>query len=103
LRSLNVSLTEVTDAASGANSNAPGGFLVGGGQELLVRGMGQVNSIADLQQSVVKVQNGIPILLEDVAEVKTGAALKRGDASLNGQLVVVMMINKQPTVDTPTF
>jgi nickel/cobalt tolerance cation efflux system protein len=102
LRSLNVSLSEVTDAARGANSNAPGGFLVGGGQELLVRGMGQVNSIADLQQSVVKVQNGTPILLADVAQVKTGAALKRGDASLNGQPAVVMMINKQPTVDTPT-
>ena len=102
LRSLNVSLTEVTDAARGANSNAPGGFLIGGGQELLVRGMGQVQSIEDLQQSVVKVQNGKPILLEDVAEVKTGSALKRGDASFNGQPAVVMMINKQPDVDTPT-
>ncbi|ERT06633.1 heavy metal efflux pump, CzcA family protein [Lyngbya aestuarii BL J] len=102
LRSLDVSLTEVTDAARGANSNAPGGFLIGGGQELLVRGIGQVNSIEDLQQSVVKVQNGNPILLEDVAEVKTGAALKRGDASFNGQPAVVLMINKQPDVDTPT-
>jgi nickel/cobalt tolerance cation efflux system protein len=102
LRSLNVSLTEVTNAAKGANSNAPGGFLIGGGQELLVRGIGQVKSIADLQQSVVKVQDGKPILLKDVAEVKTGAALKRGDASFNGQPAVVMMINKQPDVDTPT-
>jgi cation efflux system protein involved in nickel and cobalt tolerance len=102
LRSLNVSLTEVTDAARGASSNAPGGFLIGGGQELLVRGMGQVKSIQDLQQSVVKVQNGKPILLEDVAEVTTGSALKRGDASFNGQPAVVMMINKQPQVDTPT-
>ncbi|AFZ38382.1 heavy metal efflux pump, CzcA family (plasmid) [Stanieria cyanosphaera PCC 7437] len=102
LRSLNVSLTEVTDAAKGANSNAPGGFLIGGGQELLVRGMGQVQSIEDLQQSVVKVQNSKPILLKDVAEVKTGSALKRGDASFNGQPAVVMMINKQPDVDTPT-
>jgi CzcA family heavy metal efflux pump len=102
LRSLNVSLTEVTNAAKSANSNAPGGFLIGGGQELLVRGIGQVKSIADLQQSVVKVQDGKPILLKDVAEVKTGAALKRGDASFNGQPAVVMMINKQPDVDTPT-
>jgi nickel/cobalt tolerance cation efflux system protein len=102
LRSLNVSLTEVTDAARGANSNAPGGFLIGGGQELLVRGMGQVQSIEDLQASVVKVQDGTPILLEDVAEVKNGAALKRGDGSFNGQPAVVMMVNKQPDVDTPT-
>lgn len=102
LRSRNVSLTEVTDAARGANSNAPGGFLIGGGQELLVRGIGQVKSISDLQESVVKVQDGKPILLKDVAEVKTGAALKRGDGSLNGQPAVVMMVNKQPDVDTPT-
>ncbi|MEA5523268.1 efflux RND transporter permease subunit [Limnoraphis robusta] len=102
LRSLEISLTDVTNAARGANSNAPGGFLIGGGQELLVRGIGQVNSIEDLQQSVVKVQNGIPILLEDVAEVKTGAALKRGDASFNGQPAVVLMVNKQPDVDTPS-
>lgn len=102
LRSLNVSLTEVTDAAKGANSNAPGGFLIGGGQELLVRGIGQVKAIEDLQQSVVKLQDGKPILLKDVADVQTGAALKRGDASFNGQPAVVVMINKQPHVDTPT-
>lgn len=102
LRTLKVSLTEVTNAAKDANSNAPGGFLIGGGQELLVRGIGQVKSVEDLQQSVVKVQNGKPILLKDVAEVKTGAAHKRGDASFNGQPAVVMMINKQQQVDTPT-
>ncbi|XHX75899.1 MAG: efflux RND transporter permease subunit [Stenomitos frigidus ULC029] len=102
LRSRNVSLTEVTNAARGANSNAPGGFLIGGGQELLVRGMGQVKSIEDLQASVVKVQDGRPILLKDVAEVTTGAALKRGDGSFNGQPAIVMMVNKQPDVDTPT-
>ncbi len=102
LRNLNVSLTEVADAAQRANSNAPGGFLIGGGQELLVRGMGQMQSIEDLQQAVVKVQGGEPILLQDVAEVRTGAALKRGDASFNGQPAVVLMVNKQPDVDTPT-
>lgn len=102
LRSRNISLNEVTAAASGANSSAPGGFMIGGGQEMLVRGIGQVQSIEDLQRSVVKVENGTPILLQDVAEVKTGSALKRGDASFNGQPAVVLMINKQPDVDTPT-
>ncbi|MBW4466089.1 MAG: efflux RND transporter permease subunit [Pegethrix bostrychoides GSE-TBD4-15B] len=102
LRSKAVSLTEVADAARGANSNAPGGFLIGGGQELLVRGIGQVTSIDDLQQSVVKVQDGNPVLLQDVATVQTGAALKRGDASFNGRPAVVMMISKQPQVDTPS-
>ncbi len=102
LRELNLSLNDVTAAAAGANANAPGGFLMGGGQELLVRGMGQMQSIEDLQRSVVTVQDEGPILLRDVATVQTGAAPKRGDASLNGQPAVVLMINKQPAVDTPT-
>ncbi|ACB49356.1 cation efflux system membrane protein [Crocosphaera subtropica ATCC 51142] len=102
LRSLNVSLTDVTEAAKGSNSNAPGGFLIGGGQELLIRGIGKVQTIEDLQTSVVKVKDGEPILLKDVATVQTGSALKRGDGSFNGQPAVVMMINKQPDVDTPT-
>ncbi|MEB3289333.1 MAG: efflux RND transporter permease subunit [Leptolyngbya sp.] len=102
LRQRNVALNEVTAAARGANANAPGGFLVGGGQELLIRGLGQIQTIEDLQRSVVKVENGAPILLQEVAEVQTGAALKRGDASFNGQPAVVLMITKQPDVDTPT-
>ncbi len=102
LRDRNFSLSEVTAAVQGANSNAPGGFLIGGGQELLVRGLGQVQSLEDLRQSVIKVQGDQPILLSDVAEIKTGAALKRGDASFNGQPAVVLMINKQPDIDTPT-
>jgi nickel/cobalt tolerance cation efflux system protein len=102
LRDRNLSVNDVTIAAAGANSNAPGGFLIGGGQELLVRGLGQMQSIEDLQRSVVTVRDGEPVLLRDVATVQTGAALKRGDASLNGRPAVVLMINKQPEVDTPT-
>jgi cation efflux system protein involved in nickel and cobalt tolerance len=102
LKSLKVSLNEVTEATRGANSNAPGGFLIGGGQELLIRGIGQIKSVDDLKKSVVKVQGDQRILLEDVAQIKTGSALKRGDASFNGQPAVVLMINKQPDVDTPT-
>jgi nickel/cobalt tolerance cation efflux system protein len=102
LKSLKVSLNEVRKAAEGANSNAPGGFLIGGGQELLVRGIGQIKSVEDLKKSVVKLQGDQPILLEDIAEIKTGSALKRGDGSFNGQPAVVLMINKQPDVDTPT-
>ena len=102
LTALNVSLSQVTAAAQGASANAPGGFMIGGGQELLVRGMGQVSSLEELRASVVTVRDGQPVLLSDVATVETGAALKRGDASFNGQPAVVLLVTKQPQVDTPT-
>lgn len=102
LKAFNVSLAEVTEATQGANTNAAGGFLINPDQELIVRGVGRISSIEDLQKSVVTARNGTPVLLSDVAEVKIGAALQRGDGSLNGQRAVVVTINKQPQADTPT-
>jgi CzcA family heavy metal efflux pump len=102
LRAFNISLEEVTAAARGANVNAAGGFLINPDQELIIRGLGRVESIEQLAQSVVASRNGTPVLLQDVAEVKLGAALKRGDGSLNGKPAIIVLVNKQPQYDTPT-
>jgi CzcA family heavy metal efflux pump len=101
LKAFNVSLQDVTEAAEKANVNAPGGFLINPDQELLVRGVGRIQSIDDLKQSAVTARNGTPVLLEQVAEVKIGAELKRGDGYLNGQKAIIVVVNKQPTADTP--
>lgn len=102
LKAFNVSLAEVTEAATAANTNAAGGFLISPDQELLIRGIGRIQSIEDLEKSAVTARNGTPVLLRDVAEVRTGAALKRGDASLDGKKAIAVMVNKQPNADTPT-
>jgi len=101
LQAFDVTLAEVTEAAA-ANTNAAGGFLVTPDQELLIRGIGRITALEDLQRSVVTARNGTPVLLSDVADVQIGAALQRGDGSLNGQRAVVVTINKQPQADTPT-
>jgi CzcA family heavy metal efflux pump len=102
LKAFNVSYSEVTEAAQAANTNAAGGFLISPDQELLIRGVGRISSIEELKQSVVTARKGTPVLLSDVADVQIGAALMRGDGSVNGQRAIVVMINKQPQVDTPT-
>ncbi|WP_439566546.1 efflux RND transporter permease subunit, partial [Gloeocapsopsis crepidinum] len=102
LQAFNVTLAEVTEAAAAANTNAAGGFLVTPDQELLIRGIGRITALEDLQRSVVTARNGTPVLLSDIADVQIGAALQRGDGSLNGQRAVVVTINKQPQADTPT-
>jgi len=71
-------------------------------QEEIIRGVGRIESIEQLGQSVVAAREGKPILLQDVASVQIGAALQRGDGSANGQRAVVVVINKQPMADTPT-
>ena len=102
LRAFDISWQQVTDAAQSANINAPGGYLTNSDTELLVRGVGRITSIEDLKQSVITARDGIPIKLEDVADVQIGAATKRGDASLNGQKAIILIVNKQPLADTPT-
>ncbi|MBW4433855.1 MAG: efflux RND transporter permease subunit [Pelatocladus maniniholoensis HA4357-MV3] len=102
LKAFNVTLEEVTAAARGANVNAAGGFLINPDQEIVIRGVGRIDSIEQLGNSVITARNGTPILLKDIADVRIGAALKRGDGSLNGQRAIAVMVNKQPQYDTPT-
>ncbi|MEA5449253.1 efflux RND transporter permease subunit [Leptolyngbya sp. CCNP1308] len=102
LSAFGVALSEVSEAAAAANQNGAGGYLIDADQELLIRGIGRVEAIEDLQRSVVAARQGTPVLLQDVATVTIGPALKRGDGSLNGQPALVMLINKQPLADTLT-
>lgn len=102
LTAFNVSLQDVTQAAKQANVNVSGGFLITPDQEEIIRGVGRIESIEQLAQSVVTARNGKTVLLRDVASVQVGAALQRGDGSVNGKRAVVVMINKQPLADTPT-
>ena len=102
LKAFNVSLQEVAEATQKANVNAPGGFLINPDQEMLVRGVGRIASIDELRQSAITARNGTPVLLGQVADVKIGAELKRGDATFNGKKAIVLVVNKQPQADTPT-
>jgi CzcA family heavy metal efflux pump len=101
LKAFNVTLNDVTKAAAAANANAPGGFLINSDQETLVRGVGRIETIEQLKKSVIKAKNGTPVLLEQVADVRIGAALKRGDGSFGGKPAVIVTVNKQPNADTP--
>ncbi|OYQ63217.1 CusA/CzcA family heavy metal efflux RND transporter [Pseudanabaena sp. SR411] len=102
LQAFNVSLQDVSDAVAAANVNAAGGYLITPDREKLIRGIGRIEDIEALKQSVIKARNSVPVRISDVADVKIGAAVKRGDASVNTQKAVVAIINKQPQADTPT-
>ncbi|WP_293126268.1 efflux RND transporter permease subunit [Microcoleus sp. bin38.metabat.b11b12b14.051] len=102
LKALKISLQDVVVAATEANAKTSGGLLISPDQELVVRGEGQIQKIEDLQKAVVAIRDGKPIQLQNVAEVKIGPALQRGDASWNGKRTIVVMVNKQPLVDSPT-
>ncbi len=96
-----VTLEEVERAVKQSNSNATGGYLdVGGEEELLVRAIGRVRNVQELENTVVKAGKGNPILLHQVARIREAAQVKRGDAAVNGKPAVTIVIAKQPGSDT---
>lgn len=96
----NVSLSELLKASEEANGNSSGGFMNEYNNEYIVKGIGRTNEIEALGKSVIKMQNGNPIKIEDVAEIKIGASLKIGDGSLKGEPAVIMTVMKQPATNT---
>jgi len=95
-----VSLDEVMHAAEGANLNAAGGFITQGSMEWTVRGVGRVQGIADLSETVVAIRGGTPVMLGDIADVREAPAVRRGIAHrLKGE-VVSCRVTKQFGADT---
>ena len=95
-----VSLRQIEDALRASNVNVTGGYMDRNSQELLVRGIGQLRSMEDIEKVVVKRTDGRSILIRNVARVTEGAQVKRGDSSVNGRAAVVLTIQKQPEADT---
>ncbi|MBX9569485.1 MAG: CusA/CzcA family heavy metal efflux RND transporter [Candidatus Obscuribacterales bacterium] len=85
LRGYGLTLKEVIDALPANNLNAGGNFIEQGGQEIIIRGLGRINSADDIEAIVLKSVNGTPVTFAQVAEVKIGPAFRRGAASMNGE------------------
>ncbi len=95
-----VTLTQIEQALRGFAGNAGGGFIDLNSREFLIRHIGRTSRVEDLQGVAVAWKNGRAILLEQVANVRFAAAMKRGDAGYNGAPAVIVSVQKQPAADT---
>jgi CzcA family heavy metal efflux pump len=95
-----ISLEELKHVLAEISENTTGGFIDLDGKEFLIRPLGRVESIEDIENSSVGLHLGRPVLVKDVAEVKIGPKMKRGEASVNAKHAVVMTIQKQPGAST---
>lgn len=100
LQRKSVSLTDLQHALSEISENTTGGFINVDQKEFLIRPMGRVQSIEEIENSLVAMHFGVPVLVKDVAEVKVGPKMKRGEGSVNGKHSVIMTIQKQPNAST---
>ncbi|MBI3684764.1 MAG: efflux RND transporter permease subunit [Acidobacteria bacterium] len=100
LREYSVSLGEVENALRQGSQNSSAGFRVAGGQEYLIQGVGRASTPESIGQIAVTSRQGRPIFVRDVAQVRIGPALKRGEGSHNAEPAVVLGIQKQPGANT---
>ncbi|HAK80760.1 MAG TPA: CusA/CzcA family heavy metal efflux RND transporter, partial [Runella sp.] len=100
LKQFDIALDDVEKALSQTTRNTTGNFYYEYGTEVLIRNVGRAESLEDLANTAVVSRNGQPVLLKQVAEVKFGAAFKRGDGSINGKPAVILAIEKQPGTNT---
>ncbi len=88
MRDRRVTLMDVMNAVKQGNLNVGGKVIEENRMEFVVRGIGLVNSISDLENTVVSAPNGTPILLKDVATVQLGGDFRRGALDVDGHEVV---------------
>jgi cobalt-zinc-cadmium resistance protein CzcA len=79
-----VSLEDVADALRSNNDNRGAGYIETNGQQLLVRSQGQLGTIEEIRHVIIKQIDGVPVKIDDVAEVAIGKELRTGAATRNG-------------------
>jgi len=86
LRAYDIPVTRVSEAIAAHNVDIGARVLEMGGREYMIRGLGYLESVAEIKQVTVgATANGTPIRIADVATVSLGPAPRRGTADLNGK------------------
>ena len=85
LKAFDIPLSQITGAIRTSNMDVGGSTIEMSEREYMVRGQGYLKSISDLENIVLKSENGTPVLLKDVAHVELGPDERRGLTELNGQ------------------
>ncbi len=89
LKSMNTTITDIFEALEKNNENTGGAYIDKQPYVYFIRALGMVKTIADIEKIVVKTNNGVPILIRDVADVHEGSALRYGAVTKDGKGEVV--------------
>jgi cobalt-zinc-cadmium resistance protein CzcA len=90
-----LTLEQVLDAVAANNVNAGGGYITQGAEQLIVRGVGQVQDLEQIRGIVVTSREGTPVRVGDLAEIQIGHTIRQGAVTANGEgetvIGIVMM------------
>lgn len=100
MRAHNITLPEVFSAVRGSNLDVGAGTIEINRTEYTIRGLGFIRSVQDIQDSVIKVNESVPLYIKDVAVVSLGPEMRRGALDKEGSEavggVVVVRFGENP-------
>jgi len=100
LKNYDITINEVKEALENSNRNFSGGIILKGSQEVLIKGVGRIETIEHIKNTVITSRNNVPVYIKDVAEVKIGGKFRRDAASHNAKEAVYVTVEKQYGGDT---
>ncbi|MCY2953665.1 MAG: CusA/CzcA family heavy metal efflux RND transporter [Planctomycetota bacterium] len=80
-----ITAAEILEALAKNNANASGGFLVQDWEQMNVVSKGLIRDMRDIEGIVLKAEDGSPVYLNDVAEVKIGQQIRNGVVTKDGR------------------
>lgn len=89
LRKYDLAVRDVFHTIENNNANAGGNILERHGEKSIIRGIGLIESIRDIENIVLHEFEGTPVYVRDVAQVRFGEAVRHGAVVYNGQREVV--------------
>jgi cobalt-zinc-cadmium resistance protein CzcA len=102
LKNYDITINEVKEAIENSNRNFSGGIILKGSQEVLIKGMGRIETLEHIKNTVITSRNNIPVYVKDVADVEIGPKFRRESGSHNGKESVYVTVEKQYGGDTLT-
>lgn len=89
LNLFNIDISDVMDAIARNNSVSGGNYLEHNGEQYIVRGLGQIGNVADIESIIVRNVNNRPVFIRDIATVEAGTEIRQGGVTQDGQGEVV--------------
>ena len=100
LQAYNLTVNDVARALQTQNVEVPGGRVEQGPVTLTLRTRGRVQTVDEFEDIVVRMRDGHPITVDDVADVDDGMADPETLANMNGDPAVVLQIRRQSGTNT---
>ncbi|MBM2814583.1 MAG: CusA/CzcA family heavy metal efflux transporter [Ignavibacteria bacterium] len=100
MKNFGITFDELTQACKSINENSNGGFFNQYGNEYIIRGMTRTTLTEEFGKSIIKMNDGYPVRIIDVADVQIAPAQRINDASYKTKPAIILTVVKQPGIGT---